>query len=73
LRAWSLKKASDDVLVPSFGKNTWPIASRSPTRCSGLVRTAVSGFQRWLRARSSNGENAYTHCPCAARYPAVIS
>ena len=36
LRAWSLKNASDDVLLPSFGKNTWPIASRSPTRCSGL-------------------------------------
>ena len=50
LRAWSLKKASDEVPPPSFGKNTWPMASRSPTRCSGLVRTAVSGFQRWLRA-----------------------
>ena len=36
LRAWSLKNASDDVPLPSFGKNTWPIASRSPTRCSGL-------------------------------------
>ena len=58
LRAWSLKNASEEVLLPSFGKNTWPMASRSPTRCSGLVRTAVSGFQRWLRASSSNGEKA---------------
>ena len=50
LRAWSLKNASAEVPLPSFGKKTWPIASRSPTRCRALVRTALSGFQRWLRA-----------------------
>ena len=55
MRAWSLKKASDEVPPPSLGKKTWPMVSRSPARCNGLERTAVSGFQRWLRASSSKG------------------